>query len=408
SWNSADPEGSFLTPAQKRQVDNGELSLASNFIWRLDLDGDGRPDTHVQLPGKENRAGILYNRDGDPYLDIDGDFTRDGDNLDNIFVAFFSGRSFPKIDWSLIAFLSALVAISGSGGLSNASISNYTRDEGWGMGQHVGAIPSVVGGLDLQLSHVGTVFDPTEEAMPRWRRWYSHVRRDQLVIWLPACFFGLALPSMLSVQFLPRGFETQDQWTAAVMTADGVTSTFGDKDNEDKIKQTSEDIKLSQDPEEIDQLRKKRDTLVDNRGGMAALFWFLTVFCGFLVLAPSMSTSADGIVRRWVDVFWTSSSKMRTLDPRMIRYVYFAVLAVYAMFGMTMLSLAKPDKLLTIATTIYNFALGFSCWHTLAVNSFLLPPKLRPHVLIRLGLFVSGAFFLFIAVVSSMQKLGYF
>ena len=29
-------------------------------------------------------------------------------------------------------------------------------------------------------------------------------------------------------------------------------------------------------------------------------------------------------------------------------------------------------------------------------------------MLIRLGLFVSGAFFLFIAIVSSMQKLGYF
>jgi len=37
-----------------------------------------------------------------------------------------------------------------------------------------------------------------------------------------------------------------------------------------------------------------------------------------------------------------------------------------------------------------------------------LPPKLRPHMLIRLGLFLAGAFFLFIAVVSSMQKLGYF
>jgi hypothetical protein len=120
-----------------------------------------------------------------------------------------------------------------------------------------------------------------------------------------------------------------------------------------------------------------------------------------------MSTSADGITRRWVDVFWTSNAKLRTLDPKAIRYVYFGVLSIYAVFGLVMLSLAAPDKLLTIATTIYNFALGISCWHTLAVNSFLLPPKLRPHMLIRLGLFVSGAFFLFIAVVSSMQKLGY-
>ena len=69
----------------------------------------------------------------------------------------------------------------------------------------VSAIPSLVGGHDIQLSHVGTVFKVSPESLPRWKRWYKHVMRDQLVLWLPACFFGLALPSMLSVEFLRRG-----------------------------------------------------------------------------------------------------------------------------------------------------------------------------------------------------------
>jgi hypothetical protein len=34
------------------------------------------------------------------------------------------------------------------------------------------------------------------------------------VVWTPACFVGLALPSMLSVQFLPRGTQVAD-WAAA-------------------------------------------------------------------------------------------------------------------------------------------------------------------------------------------------
>ncbi len=407
SWQLADADGSFLTAEQKQKLADGNLSLTANFLWRLDLDRDGLPDTQVQMPGSETKIAILYNRGRQPYLDVDGDFTRDGDNVDNIFSALFSGRPFPKIDWSLVAFLSALVAISGSGGLSNAPISNYTRDEGWGMGHHVGAIPSMVGGVKLSLSHVGTVFEPTEESLPRWKRWYKHVCRDQLAVWLPACFFGLALPSMLSVQFLPRGFETQDDWTAAVMTADGVASSFGDEQNELQIKETSNELKQTQDPDRIIELKQRRATLVEKRGGSAAIFWFLTVFCGFLVLAPSMSTSADGIVRRWLDVFWTSSGRLRALDPSSIRYVYFAVLLIYATFGLLMLSLAKPDKLLTIATTIYNFALGFSCWHTLAVNSILLPKPIRPGWFVRIGLFLAGAFFLFIAVVSSLQKLGY-
>ncbi|HUG93819.1 MAG TPA: Nramp family divalent metal transporter, partial [Planctomycetaceae bacterium] len=274
----------------------------------------------------------------------------------------------PDIDWSLIAFLSALVAISGAGGLSNTPISNYTRDQGWGMGHHVGAIPSVVGGQDLQLSHVGTVFVPSEQSLPRWKRWYKHVARDQLVVWMPACFLGLALPCMLSVEFLPRG-TSADEWTAAAMTADAVRDRVG--------------------------------------GGLGAWFWFMTLFCGFLVLAPSMASSADGFIRRWVDVFWTASPRLRRVDPKNIRYVYFGVLVIYAAFGLFMLSREKPTDLLTIATTIFNFALGFSCWHTLAVNVLLLPRELRPNWLLRIGMLLAGAYFLLVASVAAAYKLGY-
>lgn len=292
----------------------------------------------------------------------------------NIFTSLMNGDGLPAIDWSLIAFLSALVAISGSGGLSNTPISNYTRDQGWGMGHHVGAIGSVVGGHDLQLSHVGTVFVPNEndESMPRWRRWYKHVCRDQLVVWMPACFLGLALPSMLSVQFLERGTEAEDKWTAAAMTADAVS-----------------------------------DTVSQSAEFLAGPFWFMVLFCGFLVLAPSMATSADGFIRRWVDVFWTSSKRLREVDPKNIRWLYFGVLVIYVIFGMIMLSLQQPATLLTIAATIFNFALGFSCWHTLAVNVKLLPEKLKPNWFVRIALFLSGAFFFFIATVSALQKLGW-
>ncbi|MEX2559065.1 MAG: Nramp family divalent metal transporter, partial [Pirellulales bacterium] len=123
-------------------------------------------------------------------------------SVDNVFLALFEGRGFPIIDFTTIGLLCAMVAISGQGGLSNTPLSNYTRDQGWGMGHHVGAIPSVTAGRRLQLSHVGSVFEVTADSRARWRRWYRHVMRDQLVIWMPACFIGLALPSILSVEFL--------------------------------------------------------------------------------------------------------------------------------------------------------------------------------------------------------------
>ena len=338
----------------------------------VDVDDDGEPDGPFVLESPEETGSIRFqNKHGNffNFIDIDGDGTRDGDNLDNVFAAVSQGRPMPDIDWTMIAFLSALVAISGSGGLSNTPVSNYTRDQGWGMGHHVGAIPSVVGGQDLQLAHVGSVFLVTDEALPRWKRWYRHVLRDQLVVWMPACFIGLALPSMLSVQFLARGTVVADKWVAATMTADGVRDTVG--------------------------------------GGLAPFFGFMTLFCGFLVLAPSMATSADGIIRRWVDVFWTTSKTLHRVDPKNIRYVYFGVLAVYAIFGMTMLSMQAPETLLIIATTIFNFALGFSCWHTLWLNLRLLPPELRPNWFVRISLFLSGCFFLLIASISAAQKLGW-
>jgi len=214
---------------------------------------------------------------------------------------------------------------------------------------------------------VGVVFQPTTDSLPRWRRWYRHVVRDQLFVWMPACFLGLALPSMLSVEFLSRGTEA-DNWTAAAMTAGAVG---------------------------------------DRVGGMLGSFcWFMTLFCGFLVLGPSMAATIDGVLRRWVDVFWTAIPFLRGFEPKNIRYVYFIVLIAYACFGLMMLSLEKPTTLLTIATTVFNFALGFSCWHTLAVNVILLPRALRPNWFVCVGLLLAGGFFWMTGTLSALSKLG--
>ena len=114
------------------------------------------------------------------------------DAVDNIFSSLLRGDGFPHVDLATIGLLAAFAAIAGQGGLTNSALSNYTRDQGWGMGYHVGAIPSVIGGGNISLSHVGMVFDVTPDSLPRWRRWYRHLMRDQLVVWMPACFIGLA------------------------------------------------------------------------------------------------------------------------------------------------------------------------------------------------------------------------
>jgi hypothetical protein len=287
--------------------------------------------------------------------------------VDNLFAAWWQGREIPEIDLSMVAVLAALAAISGSGGLTNTSVSAYARDQGWGMGSHVGAIPSFVGGRCFRLSHVGMVFDITEKSVARFRHWYHFVMRDQLVVWMPACFVGIALPSMLSVQFLPRGTQAND-WDAAGMTADGLRTAVG--------------------PD------------------YGQFFWWMTLFCGFLVLAPAAATTIDGALRRWVDLCWTAVPFVRGWDQHRIRWLYFTAVCLYAAFGLTALTLWNPLDLLKWAANIYNAALGFSCLHVLAVNMILLPKPLRPGWFMRIGLVLGGLFFTALSVISTLRMMG--
>jgi len=346
-----------LDPGEDWDAD-GRLDVVEPLLPRsIDSNGDGQPDTWADIDG-----------DGRPdtFLDVDGDGFRDGTNVDNVFSSLLDGRSM-VLDLSMVGLLAALAAIAGSGGLTNTTISAYTRDQGWGMGRLVGAVPSVIGGRQLKLSHVGAVFEVTAESVQRFRGWYRHVLRDQLVVWMPACFLGVALPAMLSIQFLRRGTEAND-WSAAAITADALAQVGGPR--------------------------------------LGPLLWFMTLFCGFLVLAPSASTTADGFLRRWVDVFWTGSARLRQLDPHKIRQVYFAVLCGYVAFGLVTLSLAPPRQLLVVATTIYNYALGVSCWHSLVVVQTLLPPELRPGWFVRTAMVLSGLYFTALAVVTTLTTFG--
>ena len=119
-----------------------------------------------------------------------------------------------------------------------------------------------------------------------------------------------------------------------------------------------------------------------------------------------MATHSDGFIRRWVDVFWTASSRLRKMDPANIRWVYFSVVVIYGIFGLIMLSVAPTLELLKLAANIFNYALGFSCFHTLVVNLTLLPKELRPGWFMRIGLGLAGLFFTILAIVTTLQLVG--
>jgi hypothetical protein len=288
-------------------------------------------------------------------------------HTDNFFGALWHGRALPRPDHDSLMLMTAFAAIAGVGGLAQTSISNYTRDQGWGMGSQVGAIPSFVGGREFELSHVGKIFVPTEATRARWRGWVRQVLRDQWIVWVPASFIGLALPAMLSVQFLPRG-TVANTWVLAGLTAGGVRDHIG--------------------------------------GVLGLACWYMVLVCGILVIVPNSTSAADAFIRRWVELSWTGIRAIRTWNTHTIRTLYFAVLAGYLVVGLFFLSVARPLGLIVLYGNLGNLALGISSWHVLYVNLTLLPSEVRPGWPARIGLALGGAYFLGLALLTAVVAVG--
>ena len=261
----------------------------------------------------------------------------------------------PDLNWAILA---AFAAIAGIGGTGNALCSNYARDKGWGMGKLVGAIPSAVGGSSVTLLHIGKTFPMDEANLGRWRGWMRYVQRDQLVVWTFCCFLGMALPCLVSLEFL-RNVPVEGHRVAA-MIADGAARRYPD---------------------------------------LQWLLWPATLLCGFLILAPGQIFSGEAIARRWTDVLWSSSRRAQRLRGPQVRYIYYTILGVYAVWGLVWLSLFEPLTLAIIGAILGNLALASTALHTLYVNRTLLPARIRPPWFMQAGLLICGAFFLGISVI---------
>jgi hypothetical protein len=265
-----------------------------------------------------------------------------------------------QLDFALLA---SFAAIAGAGGLSNTAFSAYCRDKGWGMGPLVGALPSAVGGHTIELSHVGKVFKVNATSLERWTGWLKIINRDQWTIWVIGCIFGMAIPSLVSLEFI--------------------------RDLGRKV--------------EGDELAAVTAKLISERTGHA-IFWWLTLLCGFMVLTPSQISTIDGIIRRWTDIIWTGIPAVQKMGGNQVKYVYYGLLSAYAAFGMVVLiTLPKPLVLVKIASVMYNYALGFSALHTLVLNCTMLPRELRPGWKLRAGLFLAFVFFTIVSIFATKQ-----
>ena len=261
----------------------------------------------------------------------------------------------PDLNWAIII---AFAAIAGAGGLSNTLASNYARDKGWGMGHHVGAIPSAIGGHKVELSHVGMVFDVDDTSRQRWKGWIRYIVRDQAGVWLGCCLLGMALPCMMSLEFI-RNVPVEGN-RAAAMTAVG---------------------------------------LADHLPGYRGLVWTFMLMVSFLVLAPNAVFTGEQISRRWTDVIWTISPRAQRLEGGQVRLIYYGILSLYGVWGLFALAFFDPLQIAIIGAVLQNVALGCAALHTLYVNRTLLPREMQPNRLMQVGLVFCSVFFITISIV---------
>lgn len=250
-------------------------------------------------------------------------------------------------DWFL---LGAFAGFSGAGGVANITLANWARDKGYGMGQVAGFIPAAIGGKKVNLAHTGYRFEPTAEAMTRWKGWWRLVRADQYGVFFIGAILGMLLPALLYVTFLEPGRDIRGLGVAAEL-AHAIARVKG------------------------------------------PLFGGAIAVTAVWILFKTQLDLLEATVRSITDILWTGSSRIRSLRGGDVRLVYYGVLLVAVAWGIFALALAQPIFLLQLAANIGGVIFVLGSLHLLYINTKLLPPELRPPMWRRVALVAMALFY---------------
>ena len=138
------------------------------------------------------------------------------------------------------------------------------------------------------------------------------------------------------------------------------------------------------------------------------VFWFLTLLCGFIVLSPGQISDIDNIVRRWTELIWTGSGRVRHMQGNQVKYIYYSIMVIYFFWGLIALRLTPNPLFLAVVTgALRNLGLSATALHTLYINRKLLPEPLRPPLLMQVSQVACFVFFLGISGIAFYQQIGH-
>ncbi len=336
-----------------------------------------------------------------------------GENVVNAFTHYANEGHWPLVALANIAVLGAFAGYAGGGGISNSTYSNYVRDKGWGMGAQVGAIPSAIGGREVKLSHLGKVFALTTDNLRRWKGWWRYIVVDQVFIWAPGCFVGMALPALLSLQFAQHSpvFQDKVQWEKARAAANQVAPTNQIAQTAQTTTNAAPTVAVAGDPFKWAQPMVMADGMrhaPQFSPRAREWLWLIVSIVGLVVLLPSQMSIAEDVSRRWTDVIWSANPRVREqMHGNQVSRIYYTILAGYVVWCLIALYLfslvGHPKLMVMIIANLGNLTLGFTAFYILRINMRLLPPALRPRWYHRAGIIACGVFYLGLAVLVFFQ-----
>jgi hypothetical protein len=226
------------------------------------------------------------------------------------------------------------VVFAGAGGCNNLVQSNYIRDKGMGMGEHIPRIVSPITGEEEAAPSLGYMFRTNEENMRRWRGWWKVANQEQILT-----FYILGLLTLIGLSVL-------------------VNSTLGLSSS------ATSDISFVQ---------KEADVL-----GRQIAPWFESFFyaAGFAVLLSTNIGVVDYVSRLTADSlkvsflressFWSESK------------IYITVVWVMCIVGAAIIWTGiEPLALLVIAATGGGFAMFFYSALLVRLNTKHLPEPIK-------------------------------
>jgi hypothetical protein len=183
------------------------------------------------------------------------------------------------------------------------------------------------------------------------------VRADQWGVFFLGGLLGMVLPALLYVTFLPRGTEIRGLGIAAA--------------------------------------------LASSIGAQAGpLLAGVIAFLGAWILFKTQLDQMEAMVRALTDILWTGSDRIRAWRGGDVRKIYYLVLGVMVVWGITALRLAQPIVLLQIGANVAGVVFVITSLHLLYINTRLLPPMWRPPTWRRATLVFMSLFYGFFSALS--------